>query len=233
MLIIDIVIISIVYGTLYHAIKIIFKDHLQVFKVLFNITVLEQSLNRETDVRQYDHILHFLTSTIVFVILTFNSLTQSFFLLLFKAIDVGLISRLLLCKVIFVMHFEFRETRQINWTHVPACLFFLLNYSNSHTLTFLLFQLCDDFFELDRFFVQLDILASKIILGNIIPLQETIAYFKTRKQMLSRIRISFICAHIFILLWIQDDIFNFNELYFLYYAVYRFAIVYQHMTVME
>ncbi len=231
-MIFEIIIILTIYVLVFHLTKIVIKDHLQVFKVLFNITVLEQSINRETDIREINNNLHFITESIVFSLLTFNSLIQSLFLLLFFAVDVCLFSRLLLVQKIFLIHFKYRETKKIDWLQIPTIVFSIFNYNSSSALHFFLFLLIDDLFEMEKYLIKLDSLANKMILGIFMPLVEIIAFFKRNYTILNKSRLIFIGANIFYLI-LSDNIFNFNELYFLYYAVYRFCSVYQYMIDME
>lgn len=227
----DLFFVSCIYYLTFNSLKYIFQYHLKAFKVLFNITIHEQLLNRETDSRERTFYIIFASSTILFLLCLVYAFFQTFLLIFFRAIDIVAFTRLLLMLNVFkLIHYYFETTKQkIQYRLLPLILYSIINYTNRDAFIQCLFQLCDELFEIEFFLIKCDRILNKLISYRSDIITELVIISQVNKKKIKTCQAFFILLIAVHTFFYSLDKFRLNEINFLYYVTYRFISVYQHI----
>ena len=228
----DLIFITFAYFSIFKGIHYVFQYHLKAFKVLFDINIHDQLLNRETDVRERTFYIIFCSSTILFALCVVYSLLQTFLVLFFRAIDVVAFTRLLLILNVFkFLNFYFETKKQkIEFKLVPVILYSIINYTNKDVFMSCIFMLFDELFEIEHFLIKCDRILNKFISYRSDLITELVIISQVNKKIIKKVQALFILIIILHTFFFSLENFKMNEIYFLYYATYRLICVYQHIS---
>lgn len=226
---------------MYKAIDYLFREYVQVVKILFDIDVRLFNYNLELNASDRHVILHTCSSAVSFIVLTVNPFTHCIlYIVIMNMIDVVDLNRILLYILLLRIsksvnltsrQFLLRPHQRMDDANVICQLvYLLLNYHNVNVAIPVLFQLIDEMSNLNYFFKDL-LSVHDSLLSTDTWIKQKLLFISVKlgikKTEIFKTKLMLMSVIVFIS-FLYSSLATTGEIVFYYYAVGRIAHAYRY-----
>jgi hypothetical protein len=212
----------------------IFDKHPHLFKVVFDVDFRFTNFSREMSVWEKHNTIHTIISVPCAIFLSLNPIIHSILFAFMGFVDIVLLNRLLLYITLLKIGTwvnPYSKPKKINYMETVQIIYIMINYINPDILVPVLFQIFDEFFDLEVAVDKMNGLYSSIV-GNDTRINQILFSIKTFLSQTRSKRLIFrkvILGLITITCFVISPLNTWGEIIFYYYAAVRILILHYNI----